>query len=181
MTSEEIKKTITMPDLLSRYGIEIKHDMCRCAFHGKDRHPSMKVFKDGANCFTCGWNGDVFRFYMDMEHVDFKTAFKALGGSYKRSKTLADKVNHSARLEASKSNRERERTADEKLKQEISEAMRICEIAKDSYEPLSDGWCFAVNSLQYLQYKWESKYINEEEIEELYVHRKCRQIRQYFL
>jgi hypothetical protein len=35
--------------------------------------------------------------------------------------------------------------------------------------------------LQYLQYKWESKYINEEEIEELYVHRKCRQIRQYFL
>lgn len=181
MTSDEIKQSLSMPELMSQYGIRVRNNMCKCPFHGDDRHPSMKVFKDGANCFTCGWNGDVFRFYMDMEHVDFKTAFKALGGSYKRSKTLADKVNHSARLEASKGNRERERTADEKLKQEISETMRICEIAKDSYEPLSDGWCFAVNSLQYLQYKWESKYINNEEIEELYVHRKCRQIRQYFL
>lgn len=181
MTSDEIKRNLSMPELMSQYGISIRNNMCKCPFHGDDRHPSMKVFKDGANCFTCGWNGDIFRLYMDMERCDFKTAFKALGGSYKRSKTLADKVNHSARLEANKSNRERERTADEKLKQEISEAMRICEIAKDSYEPLSDGWCFAVNSLQYLQYKWESKYINEEEIEELYVHRKCRQIRQYFL
>ena len=181
MTSDEIKQNLTMPELMAQNGIRIRNNMCKCPFHGDDRHPSIKVFKDGANCFTCGWNGDIFRLYMDMERCDFKTAFKALGGSYKRSKTLADKVNNSARLEANKSNRERERTADEKLKQEISEAMRICEIAKDRYEPLSDGWCYAVNSLQYLQYKWESKYINEEEIEELYVHRKCKQIRQRFL
>lgn len=170
-----------MPELMQQYGIKVSHDMCRCPFHGKDRHPSMKVFKDGANCFTCGWNGDVFKFYMDMEHVDFKTAFKALGGSYKRSKSLSDKVNHTARLSASKKQIERKKTADEKLKQEISDAMRICEVAKDIYEPLSDGWCFAVDNLEYLRYKWESKYINEEEIEELYVHRKNRQIRQYFL
>lgn len=181
MTSEEIKQTLTMPELMRQYGIKVNHDMCRCPFHGKDRHPSMKVFKDGANCFTCGWNGDVFKFYMDMEHVDFKTAFRALGGSYKRSKSLSDKVNRTARLSANKGQIERKKTAEEKLKQEMSEAMRICEVAKDIYEPLSDGWCFAVDSLEYLRYKWESKYINEKEIEELYVHRKNRQIRQYFL
>lgn len=181
MTSEEIKQRFNMTDVMSNYRIKVRHGMCSCPFHGKDRHPSMKVFKDGANCFTCGWNGDIFKFYMDMEHVDFKTAFKALGGSYKQSKTLADKVNRTARLSANKSKKEREETAEKKLKQELSETMRICEVAKDVYEPLSDGWCYAVNSLEYFRYVWESKYINNEEVEELYVHRKCRQIRQCFL
>lgn len=170
-----------MPELMSRYGIHIRNNMCSCPFHGADRHSSMKVFKDGANCFTCGWNGDIFRFYMDMERCDFKTAFKALGGSYKRNKTLADKVNASAYFGAKKSETERKKRSFDELKAEISLAIKICRYAAEIYEPFSDGWCYAVNRFEWFLYVWELKYINEEEIEEIYVHRQYREIRHYFL
>lgn len=181
MTSEEIKKNVSMPDVMSRYGISVRNNMCKCPFHGRDDHPSMKVFKDGANCFTCGWNGDVFSFVMDMEHVDFKTAYKALGGSYNRAKSVSGRSINTARIMAKKSEIERKTQAEHEFKKELSEGINICRVASRTLEPYSEDWCYAINSLFYLLRNWESKYIAEEEIEELHVHRELRKIRHYFL
>ena len=178
MTSVEIKQNLLMTDLLSRYGIKVRNNMCRCPFHGKDQHPSMKVFKDGAKCFACGWNGDQFSFVMDMEHVDFRTAFLILGGEYEQKK---DKALYEAKYQAKKEESERKKRKDEEFKHEISECIKICKTALEVYEPMSDGWCEAYNDLQYLNYHWEQKYIEEQEIEDINVHRRCKQIRQRFL
>lgn len=141
----------------------------------------MKVYKDGANCFTCGWNGDVFKFVMDMDKVDFKTAFKSLGGQYEHHKDQAAKAIHTAKLQARKEEIERAKQAEEKFKRELSFAITVCRRAALIYEPLSDGWCFAVNSLESLIHAWDSKYTEGEEIEELNVFRKCIEIRQRFI
>ena len=69
------------------YGIHPKNSMCRCPFHGPDRHPSMKVYEDSCHCFTCSKTWDVFAFVMEYEGVDFKTAFQKLGGEYKHSRS----------------------------------------------------------------------------------------------
>ena len=181
MNSDEIKQSISMPDILAQYGIPVRRNMCKCPFHGVDKHPSMKVFKDGLNCFTCGWRGDVFDFVMAMDRCDFKTAFKALGGTYEKVKSKSDKAKRMARIESKKDERKRSEKTEDKVFNELSAAIRICEIASNIYEVYSDEWCLAVNSLQSLEYIYESKYINNEEVEDLYVYRKCREIRRRFL
>ena len=83
MTTDEIKQSVSMQELVERYGIRIdRKGFCCCPFH-KEKTGSMKIYKSSYNCFGCGANGDIFSFVMGMEHCDFKTAYKALGGSYK--------------------------------------------------------------------------------------------------
>lgn len=84
-TVEEIKEAYTMRDVLDMYGIKVNHNnMCCCPIHG-EKHPSMKVYKDGYHCFACGSNGDIFSFVQSVENCDFKAAFYKLGGSYDNS------------------------------------------------------------------------------------------------
>lgn len=116
MTANEIKEQVTMEQVLDSYGIEMKGKMCSCPFHGQDRHPSMKIFKDGFHCFGCGAHGDIFKFVQLMEQCDFKTAFYKLGGSYVKEKKFSDlrKLDKSKRLQEQ---RKREKAqAQEKLK-----------------------------------------------------------------
>ena len=53
-----IKDSVSVPDAAGYYGIDTKHDMCRCIFH-EDRHPSMKLYLKNYFCFGCGAHGDV--------------------------------------------------------------------------------------------------------------------------
>ena len=50
-----------------------------CPFH-QEKTPSFVVFPDSQNfhCFGCGKGGDVFTFYMAVEHVEFREALQEL-------------------------------------------------------------------------------------------------------
>jgi DNA primase len=50
-----------------------------CPFH-QEKTPSFVVFPDSQNfhCFGCGKGGDVFTFYKEIEHTDFKEALTEL-------------------------------------------------------------------------------------------------------
>ena len=86
MTLEEIKETVTMRDVMDKYKIKVsRSNMCCCPIH-KEKHPSMKIYKDSFNCFSCGAHGDIFSFVQEMEKCDFKTAFMFLGGTYDKDK-----------------------------------------------------------------------------------------------
>ena len=51
MTSEEIKKTYSMRDILERYGMHPNRSgFIRCPFH-KEKTASMKVYQDSYYCF----------------------------------------------------------------------------------------------------------------------------------
>lgn len=139
----------------------------------------MKVFKDGATCFTCGWNGDVFKFLMDFTHVDFKTAYTSLGGTYKKHESDRTRIQSKARLLAEKQERERKRANDKKAFIALNECIRICQAVIDEYEPYSDEWCAAQNRLPYLL-AVQDEYIDKQEIN-IDVFRIHREIRQQFL
>ena len=86
MTLEEIKENVTMRDVMDKYKIKVsRSNMCCCPIH-KEKHPSMKIYKDSFNCFSCGAHGDIFSFVQEMEKCDFKTAFMFLGGTYDKDK-----------------------------------------------------------------------------------------------
>ena len=90
MTKEEIKQSVKMSEILSRYGLKPNRAgfIC-CPFH-KEKSASCKIYDDSFYCFGCGTGGDVFDFVMQYESVPFSTAFIELGGTYVKAATRSD-------------------------------------------------------------------------------------------
>lgn len=180
MTVEEIKESVSMKDVLAKYGVKTdRNGMCNCPIHG-ERHPSMKVYSDGYKCFACNSAGDIFTFVQEMEGCDFKRAFMILGGSYQyrpvRQRTVA-------KMSFERKRKERQR-AEEKEKlfhKYLIGAIGLCEWWIDNREPLSDDWCYAQTWLPWLWSVFDAKYLEGEEVEEANVFRRCCEIRQKFL
>jgi len=169
-----------MPDVMKRYSKKIKGNMCSCPFH-KDENPSMKLFKDAAKCFSCGWYGDVFKLVMDADNCDFKTAFKMLGGTYNHEQTDRQRIVEKMRRNIENDRRKRAEESEKKFVSTLWQAIKVCRIAKESYEPFSDGWCLAADKLPFLENAFEMKYILDEEINEIDVYRTSRTIIERFL
>ena len=71
----DIKSRCDLPSVLSLYGrTPNANGMISCPFHGKDEHPSMRVYSDGLYSFSCGWHGDAIAF---VERMDSCTAIEA--------------------------------------------------------------------------------------------------------
>ena len=181
MTVEEIKSSVSMRDVLSRYGVSVNgNGMCCCPLHN-EKHPSMKVFKDGYNCFACGENGDIFTFIEKMEQCDFKQAFKLLGGSYKRHESAISRANSQTYYNRQKLLREKAAENEKRFRSALMSAIDMCRFMIDHQKPFSDEWCYAQNNLPYLWHVYESKYLEGEEVEEANVFRRCKEIRQRFI
>lgn len=100
MTREEIRATVSMRDVLRKYGVSLHYDRCQCFLHnGKDYN--MSIYKDKvAHCFVCNANADVFDVVMHFENCDFKSAMEILGGE--RPATLRER--HRARQDVMRLN-----------------------------------------------------------------------------
>ena len=159
MTVDEIKQTISMPELVRRYGIKVnRNGFCLCPFH-KEKTPSMKIYKDSFHCFGgCGASGDIFTFVQKMDNCDFKTAFYTLGGTYAHLK--GNERKHAVRdAERARRQREKEQQRIEKLKKEqlpmICKWIEIFRYGIEHYEPYSDMWCYCMNKFEYAMYRFE--------------------------
>lgn len=154
MTTDEIKQSVSMREVVERYGIHIdRKGFCCCPFH-KEKTGSMKIYKDSYNCFGCGANGDIFSFVMGMENCDFKTAYKSLGGSYKRKSDHERNLYH-YHLQKRKENELKRLQREKQEKKEAIEEIRMQKIFKMCFPVFSDEWCEAVNRLEYLFGKLE--------------------------
>lgn len=161
MTSEEIKKNIEMPDLMRSYGINVRGNMCKCPFHD-DSSPSMKVFKDGCHCFTCGKNWDVFAFVQEIERCDFKTAYRKLGGGYDQFQNRTNRVLAERQYRLRKEKKEKEERDKKELLNMIIKSIWICEAVIEMFEPLSDEWTDAQNTLSVMDCYYSALQIGKE-------------------
>lgn len=161
MTSEEIKDSTTMKDVLARYGLPQpnKKGFIRCPFHSGDRNPSMKIYERDYYCFACGEGGDIFTFIQKMENLTFREAFLSLGGTYPEQ----EEPPFSRRLRAYRRQKQKDaverRKAQERWeKQQLIHQTNDLWICLQMYPPLSDPWCEAYNAWQLAVYKLE--YLN---------------------
>ena len=155
MTTDEIKQSVSMREVVERYGLHPNRaGFISCPFHRGDRTPSMKIYPKDYHCHACGANGDIFSFVMGMEHCDFKTAFKMLGGSYK-AKSDHQRNLYRYHLEKRKQNELKRLQKKEKEKKQVNaEIKKYREISQKS-EAFSDEWTNAMNKLEYLFYKFD--------------------------
>lgn len=153
MTSDEIKQNTSMSQIIARYGFQTNRiGFISCPFHQGDRTASMKIYKDSYHCFGCGASGDIFTFVQQMEGIDFKEAFKMLGGAYKSD------FSSYFRLEKIKRDIKRREQEDNKMIEEIRRnAKKIGKyrILIDLAGPLSQTWIESYNKLQYCIYYHE--------------------------
>ena len=155
MTSEELKQSLNMADVTGMYGLHPNRaGFISCPFHKGDRTPSMKIYKKDYHCHACGANGDIFSFVMGMDRCDFKTAFKALGGSYKAATDYQRNL-HRYRLEKRKQAENNRLLKQEQEKQKVSEEIKLQKIFATVYPVFSDEWSAAMNRLEYLFYRLE--------------------------
>jgi hypothetical protein len=158
LTKEEIEErkeillaTVSVPEVLSRYGIPVKRNRCKGWCHnGKDFN--MKVFWNGCHCFVCGQSYNIFDITMHFNNCDFWTAFELLGGT--------EKPTFTAVVKANKAKREREaRIALEyQVKAELNKIQMLITAYRNiiaSESPFSDLWCYCQNKLQYQIYLLE--------------------------
>ena len=143
MTTDEIKSTTSMRDILIRYGLQANRaGMIRCPFHSGDNTASMKIYDGSFYCFGCGIGGDIFRFVMEYEGVDFKTAFRILGGTYangsKEERRKASLMVARRKMQAETERRKAERKRRERY--ELNKAITIYRQAIETVEPMSDLW-----------------------------------------
>lgn len=181
MTVEEIKSTVTMPDLAKRYGIRIhRGSMCSCPFHGEDKHPSMKIYKDGFKCFACGASGDVLGFVQMIENCDFKTAFYQLGGNYEKHENERSRIIAKARLKAMKDRRrleEDEFKLGGKVFRTLTETIDWCKFIIEHHKPYTARWCIAQDELPELDFLYYEAFCTKDGKKELngyYIIEKCR-------
>lgn len=179
MTSDEIKERVSVRDVLREHGVKIKHNMCSCPFH-KDLNPSMAIYEKAVKCFSCGFSGDIFSLTQKMDNCSFKEAFISLGGTY-RHMSQNERISAISKREAHKRMIEREKQREKDFFKTLTKAIWICENAGKVYEPYSDEWCFLLNKLPYLNYSFDEKYINGNEVNEGDVYRLSRNIISRFI
>jgi DNA primase len=149
MTTEEIKQQYDMQKILDMYNIkkDRKGFIC-CIFHN-EKTASMKVYKDSVYCFGCGRSADIFSFVMGMEHCDFKTAYVALGGSYKAKSDHQRNLYH-YHLQKRKESELKRRKREEQERIDIINEIHLQKLFRQLSPVFSDDWCDAVNRLEYL-------------------------------
>lgn len=147
MTSEEIKQSLSPKEVAERYGIKVNRvGQASCPFHA-DRHPSMKIYKDGFHCFSCGFHGDVFDFIARMDGTDFKSAYLASGGEYKERGRFQSRLEKYRHEQAKKMRLKQEQQRQKKIRLN-NDLIDIYREKMRRTEPLSDAWCRAYNAYQ---------------------------------
>lgn len=162
MTKEEIKGSVSMKEVIQRYGCrsQTRRDLYPARFIRATGSPSMRIYDQDYHCFACGENGDIFTFVQRMEDISFKEAFLSLGGTYPEQ----EEPPFSRRLRAYRRQKQKEaeeqRKAQERWeKQQLIRQTNDLWICLQMYSPLSDPWCEAYNAWQLAVYKLE--YLNE--------------------
>lgn len=101
----EIKRSVSMPDICERYGIQrTRNGFISCPFHA-EKTPSCKVYdgERGFYCFGCGKSGDVIDFVAAHFSLDMNESAKmlnrdfSLGLPLERKMTLREKYEIQAR------------------------------------------------------------------------------------
>ncbi|MET3047443.1 CHC2 zinc finger domain-containing protein [Flavobacterium covae] len=74
MTIQQLKQTLTLPQLLHHYNLTPnKHKLILCPFH-EDKKPSMQINEDYYYCHGCSKKGDIIDWVQEFDKCDKKTA-----------------------------------------------------------------------------------------------------------
>lgn len=148
-----IRAAVRMEMVLQHYGIGQRRGFALCPFHD-DQHPSMRVYRDGFYCFSCGVGGDTINFVARMDGVCNAEAARrvaVIGGlsmpdaSDYRSCEVARQSARAQRLE-----RDRKEGLSAEYDRLCAELHVLHGISEREY-PFTQAWCRAMRRLSAIE------------------------------
>ena len=180
--ADEIKRRVSMIEMLQHYGIEINRSgFCRCPFH-QEKSASFKAYpgERGFYCFGCHESGSVIDFAMKFFELHFGDAINKINEDFSLGLPIGEKLDRRKQLEMQKQVflRKREMNA-KKAEQErmenayweaFDEWKRLDDnkrnyAPKTPTEPLNPLFVEALQQIQYSEYKLECAKIARYEYE----------------
>lgn len=144
---DAIKAAVPMQSVLDHYGVVVKRGLARCPFHA-DEHPSLRVYRDGYYCFSCGAGGDVINFVARKEglrNAEAAALAAQIGGLSLPNDYRARERLRMAAQERRK--RDRELQALEQAYDRLCAVRRGLVAQMDASGPFSGPWCDAARRL----------------------------------
>lgn len=146
MNVREIKESNSVIDIASSYGIKInRKGFAQCPFHSGDNQGSLKIFKNRFYCYGCGKKGDVIDFVANIENIDFKQAFKKLGGEHNHDNDYVSKFKEEKKKE------EFFKNLDKNIHLGYADIITLSRKKMSESEVYSDDWCLAYKYMQAAQ------------------------------
>lgn len=136
-----------MREVVERYGLRpSRSGFVHCPFHRGDKGASLKIYKYDWHCHACGSHGDQVDFVRRMDHLTFKEAFIALGGTY--GDTDREEVRRKIRLAEIERQKKAKREAEMKKKRDRNNNyIAALRNGISNFPVFSDEWCFCQNEL----------------------------------
>lgn len=132
---DAILNNLTMMDILDKYGIKHKGYMFHCCFHGEDKTPSAKCYKNSFYCFSCNRNGDLIQFVEYLFNIKFKEAIAKLINDFSLPIEIKTQYDRNKIIEY-ENRRKKELQIKEK---ERIDFIRLCK-RKDLYKKIIKTW-----------------------------------------
>ena len=104
---DEIKNSITMKDIMIKYGIKHRGDMYNCPFH-KDQNASAKFYKNSFYCFSCNRTGDLIQFVQMLYNLSFQEAMQKINIDFGLGINSHTKIDKNKILEIERKRKEEE-------------------------------------------------------------------------
>lgn len=155
MTKEELKEIISVPEVLGKYGVEVRNGRCKSICHDGRRY-TAKATRQLYFCFKCNRPMDIFDITMHFNHCDFRTAYLLLGGEEKPTFTTRVKARQ-ARLRREKIKRQKQKKKEQlrKINLFIDVYRKIIREEERVGRAYSDLWCYCQHKLPYQIYLQE--------------------------
>jgi len=139
--AETVTQSITMLDILDKYGFQLsnKRNMC-CPFHS-EKTASFTVYTDGARwkCFGCSLEGNVIDFAKLLFDIDFKQALYRLNGDFNLGLEFGRPLTYRERLRAQQEIAERRRKQNE-LNQKKEDNEHYYWVIFDEWKRIDDNF-----------------------------------------
>ena len=151
---DEILNYVTMENILDKYGIEHRNSMFSCPFHGIDRKPSAKAYRNNFCCFACGKNRDIIGFVEEYFNLSFKEAMQKINMDFnlglENDKVDYEKLNQIKSIQNEK----------KKKKQQLTD--KYCELCsiKDGYETVKEYCSKKINIKNWETYQHVIAYLD---------------------
>lgn len=187
MTADEIRQSVSMQDVLMRYGLKTNRNgkMC-CPFHNeKTASFSVNNQRRLYYCFGCGRGGDIFNFVMEMENLTFPEAFLLLGGEYEQKQDTFAHQQKRKELELKWKMEKAEKAFQQELEEFIPKELIFYQNECEKHKPKSDDdfsnkWCFCMKQKCELEILFDETFSKRIEVNLESVYRKYTEIRRRY-
>jgi len=162
-----VRDSVTMKQIAEMYGYRVtRSGFMSCPFHGKDEHPSMKVYdgNKGFHCFVCHKGGDIIDFVRKHDNLDFQPAVRLIANHF--GIPIADDGNtlseadrkRIADRKAQREAAEKEQKANQERLKELGYKIQSMKRMQAEFKPLGSVWCGLQRRIEVHEQEWETLY-----------------------